>query len=246
MAATKLHSRINTSLFAFIIVAASLIILFGCASTKTTEREIYVMDNISKPDRILVYDFGASPEDVPPGPAHVGQYSTTGTAQTSEEIALGRQLGTQIAKDLVERIHDMGLRAEHASQQTRLQVNNILLWGYFLSVEKGSRDKRLAIGFRQGVAELKTAIEGFQVTAQGLRKLGAGTVDSSGNKTPGMAVPVAIAIATENPAGLIIGGTMKVAGEVSGRNTIEGKADQTAKEIAGVLQGRFKQLGWIK
>jgi hypothetical protein len=235
----KSRSRIMSCFFA-------VIILVGCASTKTTEREIYVMDNIPKPDRILVYDFGATPEDVPPGPAHVGQYSAKGTAQTSEEIAFGRQLGAQIATDLVERIRDMGLRAEHASQQTRLQINDILLWGYFLSVEKGSRDKRLAIGFRQGVAELKTAIEGFQLTAQGFRKLGSGTVDSGGNKTPGMAVPVAIAIATENPAGLIIGGTMKVAGEVSGRNTIEGRADQTAKEIASALKGRFEQLGWIE
>jgi hypothetical protein len=84
------------------------------------------------------------------------------------------------------------------------------------------------------------------MTPQGLRKLGSGTVDSSGGKTPGMAVPLAISIATENPAGLIIGGTMKVAGEVTGRSTIQGRADQTAKEIARVLKVRFGQLGWIK
>jgi hypothetical protein len=89
-------------------------------------------------------------------------------------------------------------------------------------------------------------VEGFQMTPQGLRKLGSGTIDSSGNKTPGMAVPVAVAIATENPTGLIIGGTMKVAGEVTGRNTIEGRADQTAGEIADELKGGFQQLGWIK
>jgi hypothetical protein len=90
------------------------------------------------------------------------------------------------------------------------------------------------------------AVEGFQMTPQGLRKLISGTVDSSGNKTPGMAVPVAVAIATEKPTGLIIGGTMKVAGGVTGRNTIEGRADQTAGEIADELKGGFQQLGWIK
>jgi len=223
-----------------------LMLLAGCASTKVTEREIYVMHDISKPDRILVYDFAATPQDVPAGPAHVSQYSGKGATQTSDEIAIGRELGAQIAIDLVERIRDMGLRAEHGSAETRPQIHDLLLWGYFLSVDKGSSDMRLAIGFRQGVAELKTAVEGFQMTPQGLRKIGSGTIDSSGNKTPGMAVPLAIAIATENPAGLIIGGTMKVAGEVTGRNTIEGRADQTAKEIADELKGRFQQLGWIK
>ncbi|HME45747.1 MAG TPA: hypothetical protein VKF36_21830, partial [Syntrophorhabdales bacterium] len=107
-------------------------------------------------------------------------------------------------------------------------------------------EMRLTIGFRQGVSELETAVEGFQVTPQGLRKLGSGAVDSSGGKTPGTFVPLAIAIATENPAGLIIGGTMKVAGEVTGRSTIEGRADQTSEEIARVLKIRFEQLGWVK
>ena len=223
-----------------------LMILAGCASTKVTEREIYVMHDIPKPDRILVYDFAVTASDVPATDAQANQYSRSGTPQTSEEITIGRQLGAQIAKDLVERFRTMGLQADHGTPETRPRINDLLLWGYFLSVEKGSSDMRLAIGFRQGVAELKTAVEGFQMTPRGLRKLGSGTVDSSGNKTPGMAVPLAVAIATENPAGLIIGGTMKVAGEVTGRNTIEGRADQTAKEIADELKGRFQQLGWIK
>ena len=61
----KSRSRIIPCLFV-------LIILIGCASTKVTEREIYVMHNIPKPDRILVYDFAATPEDVPPGAVQVG------------------------------------------------------------------------------------------------------------------------------------------------------------------------------
>jgi hypothetical protein len=165
--------------------------------------------------------------------------------QTAEEIAAGRQLGVQISTDLVKRIRHMGLPAQLATKQTRLQYD-ILLFGYLLSIEEGSATKRMALGFRQGVSELKTAVEAFQATPQGLRKLGFGTVDSSGAKTPGGAVPLAVMLATDNPVGLIVSGTMKVAGEVSGRGTIEGRAGQTAKEIAQVLKSRFEQLGWIK
>ena len=92
---------------------------------------------------------------------------------------------------------------------------------------------------------MKTAVEGFQMTAQGLRKLGSGTVDSGGSKGPGAALGVATFIATANPAGLIISSGMKVYGEASGSSKVEGRAKDTAKEIADVLKQRFQEEGWI-
>ncbi|MCK7497245.1 MAG: hypothetical protein MZW92_45245 [Comamonadaceae bacterium] len=52
-------------------------------------------------------------------------------------------------------------------------------------------------------------------------------------------------IATANPAGLIISTGMKAYGEMSGKSKVEGRADQTAKEIADVLKERFQEQGWI-
>jgi hypothetical protein len=45
---------------------------------------------------------------------------------------------------------------------------------------------------------------------------------------PGMVAPAAVAIATGNPIGLIVVGGMKVRGQASGRNTLEGRAKATA------------------
>ncbi len=223
-----------------------LLLLVGCASTQIGEHEIYVMDGIPKPDRIIVFDFAATPDDIPIHDALSTRYSRSGEPQTPEDIAIGRELGAKVAEDLVQRINDMGLRAERGSAGMALRVNDILLWGYFLSIDKGSREMRLSFGFRQGMAELSTAVEGYQMAAQGLRKLGSATLDSSGGKSPGVLWPAAVMVAVDNPAGLIIGGAVKVGTEVSGRNTIEGRADLTAKEIARVLKVRFVQLGWIK
>jgi hypothetical protein len=39
---------------------------------------------------------------------------------------------------------------------------------------------------------------------------------------------------------------MKVYGEESGGSTIEGRAKDMAKEIAGVLQVKFREQGWIQ
>ncbi len=63
-------------------------------------------------------------------------------------------------------------------------------------------------GFGSGSSKL-------QVTAQGLRKLGSGTVDAGGSKGPGVALGVTGLIATANPAGLIVSSGMKVYGEKS-------------------------------
>ena len=83
------------------------------------------------------------------------------------------------------------------------------------------------------------------MTAQGLRKLSSGTLSSSGNKTPGMIVPAAVTIASGDPVGLIAVGGMKIYGEDSGRNKLEGRAKATADEIAEQLKIRFQDRGWI-
>ncbi len=92
---------------------------------------------------------------------------------------------------------------------------------------------------------MKVAVEGYQATAQGLRKLASGTGQAGGSKGPGGAVGAAAFVATHNPVGLIVTGGMKIYGEASGRSKIEGRAQQVAKEIANRLEKRFEQQGWI-
>jgi hypothetical protein len=126
------------------------------------------------------------------------------------------------------------------------QINDIVIRGYLVSVKEGSAAERIAIGFGAGASALKTAVEGFQVTPQGLRKLGGGTVDAGGAKSPGAALGVVGLIATANPAGLIVSSGMKAYGEVSGSSKVEGRAKATAKEIGDVLKKRFEEQGWIQ
>ena len=68
---------------------------------------------------------------------------------------------------------------------------------------------------------------------------------SGGSKTPGAVLGVVGLIASGNPAGLIVSSGMKIYGEESGSAKVEGRAKQTAKEIADQLKIRFQQQGWI-
>jgi hypothetical protein len=224
----------------------ALVVAAGCASTRVTDRQPLVTERLPRPDHILVYDFVATPTDVPADSALADHSSVQRTPQTAEHIATGRRVGGEIASQLVQEIRSMGLPAERASTATKPQINDIMIRGYLLAVEEGSATKRMAIGFGSGTSHLSVAVEGYQMTAQGPRKLGSGKVESGGGKGPGGAVPLGVAIATGNPLGLIVTSGMKVYGEASGSSKIDGRAEQTAKEIGVQLKPRFQQQGWIR
>ena len=239
------NSAFRRKMATFVICLFAMAVVAGCASTKVTSRNQLVAGQLPRPGNIYVYDFVATASDVPSDSALSGQYSDGSAYQTPEQVATGRQLGAQIATQLVEEIRNMGMPAVNAAPGMTPQINDLVIRGYLVSIDKGSAAKRVTIGFGSGGSELTTAVEGFQMTPQGLRKLGSGTVDSSGSKTPGGALGLVGLIATGNPVGLIVSGGMKVYGEASGKATIEGRAKQTAKEIADVLKSRFQEQGWI-
>lgn len=224
----------------------TLLVVAGCATTKITSRDELVTGKLPRPAHIWVYDFVATPADLPADSVLAGQYAEYSTPQTAEQIAIGRKVGAEIATKLVEEIRAMGMPAERGGLGTTPQLNDLVIRGYLLSINEGSADKRVLIGFGSGASDLKVAAEGFQMTAHGLRKLGGGTEDAGGSKTPGMALGAVTLLATHNPVGLIVSGGMKIYGEESGKSTIEGRADQAAKEIADVLKQRFEQQGWIQ
>jgi hypothetical protein len=138
------------------------------------------------------------------------------------------------------------LPAVRASSGTKPRINDLVIRGYLLSIDEGDATKRVAIGFGSGASELMAAVEGFEVTAQGLRKLGSGSVDSGGSSSPGAALGVVGTVATANPVGLIVSTGVKVQGEYSGSSKIEGRAQAAAKEIADKIRPKFQKQGWIK
>ena len=230
-------------LAAWLLVSISVA---ACASSEVTERQSYIgNEKLARPDRILVYDFAATPGDVPADSALSGHYAAHTTPQSREEIETGRKLGAEVAKELVAEIRAMGLPAVEAAGQAAPRVGNVVIRGYFVSIDEGAVGKRLLIGFGSGATELRTVVEGFQMTDHGLRPLGMRETEASGGEMPGLLVPVAVVAATGNPIGLIVGGAAKLSGEM-GSETIEGAAKRTAKEISKELESAFEREGWIQ
>ena len=100
-------STLASCLFAALLAA-------GCASTKVTDRQELVTDIVPRPAHIWVYDFVATPADVPADSVLAGEPNLDKTPQTAEQIAEGKKLGAQIASELVAQIRAMGMPAEQA------------------------------------------------------------------------------------------------------------------------------------
>ncbi len=139
----KSFNRVSLCLFALVAIA-------GCASTKVTESRDYQTGRVARPDRIIVYDFAATPADIPAWSAAAGRHAAPSTPLTEETIEAGRNLGAQVAKKLVAEIRDMGLPAVLAAGQPAPHVGDIVIIGYFESIDEGSAAKRMAIGFGSG------------------------------------------------------------------------------------------------
>jgi hypothetical protein len=234
----KSSSRIVVCLLFLVVVA-------GCASTTVTQQTPMVNKEMARPNQIWVYNFVANSADMPANSSITGEVGAPSTPPTAAQIEQGRQLGAFIAADLVADIQAMGLSAVQAGPGSSPQVGDGVIRGYLVSVQGGGAVKRFVIGFGYGTSEMDTVVEGYAVTPQGWRKLGSGTLSSSGSKTPGMVMPAAVAIASGNPIGLIVVGGMKIYGETSGKNTLEGRAKATADEISEQLRIRFQDRGWI-
>jgi hypothetical protein len=206
----------------FCVVAA----ITGCASTSvTTSPEAAMYEQLPPPSHIWVYDF---------------------TPTYATHTSLQAEIGREISRGLISRVRQMGLPAEPGSQAADMHINDIVLQGKILRVDEGNAAKRIALGFGSGASELKVQVEGYQVTPQGLRRIGGGTGDAGGNKTPGAALGAVSALASGSPAGLIVNAGMKVYGEASGSSKIEGRTQQIVDEISERLRMRFQQHGWIQ
>lgn len=222
-------------------------VALACGGIQVLERNEYEGPRIPRPGRIIVYDFAATPADLPTwSEAHEKHGGAPGEADAAT-LKLGRQLGSELAGELVAEIRDMGLPAVRAQGQRDPEVDDIVLIGYFATVDPGSSVKRVVLGFGTGKADLTTHVEGYRMTEEGLVLAGSGESGTgrSEQDAPGVVVPALVTVATANPVGLIVGGGFKVYGEVSGKSTIHGTARETAEKIAEVLEEKFEELDWI-
>lgn len=236
----------NPTRFArFPALAFGLALVAGCASTDVAERQSYEGE-LTKPTRVVIYDFSATPQDVPADSALAGIYSERELPQSEEEQALGRKLGARSSELLVERLNAMGIDAVRAADGAAPKIGEGVIRGAFVSVDEGSQWQRMLIGFGAGANELVTVVEGYKMRDEGLVPLGSAKIKAEGGYMPGILAPVGVGTATGNLArsAIISGGATAV--KEFGPETIEAAADRTAEQVADIVRDGYVKRGWLE
>lgn len=221
-------------------------LLGGCASSDVAGQRSHVANEyLERPGRVIVYDFAASPSDIPAGAPIAGRVHQRAKPQSYEAVARGRNLGALVARELVEDILEMGMPAERADGGPPPQLGDHVIQGVFVALDEGSRLKRMVVGFGAGAAEMKTFAEAYLVTEDGLRPLGSAEIEAEGGKMPGMLVPVAGgAAAGRVVTSAVVSGALNVAQE-AGPESLEAAAERTAEDISDILRNAYTKRGWI-
>ena len=223
----------------------------GCASTEITQHKPYQVEKLARPDRIIVHNFTGNPADVPPDSPFAARLA--GTVMPTPGAARGQPRAGRS-----DRRASGGGSAGHGAARlagrrpTRATVDDIVLRGHFVSIDEGSAAKRVLVGFGSGAAEIRAAVEGYQMTAHGLRLLGSGEVRSGGAKLPGMALPLAVLAATANPIGLVVGRWWSCTARGPARTGSKVQPADRRRDLRATAEGRraagldlVDYIGWM-
>jgi hypothetical protein len=223
--------------------ALALCVCLACASAKVENVERIAADErLPQPGVLLVYDFAVTPDDVVEDT--LGSEFGRSTSPSSKEVEQARQVAASLSTQLVSKLLERGINAARATDARVPPVNAMVLKGEFVSIDKGSRVKRMVIGFGAGSSELRVQARVYQATPYGLRRIARAEAKATGSKMPGMAVPVGGGAAVGSAAtSAVISGGMNITKEV--RGGMDADAGRLADEIAKRAEAFYQRQGWL-
>lgn len=231
-------------------LAATTVLVAACAPTRVRPVSSYGGDDpLPRPDRVLVYDFAVSPEQVSLNRglfARLGREVSSASA-TEDELRVAREVADGFAAELVKRVQKLGLPAERAAADQVAPPGALAITGQFLSIDEGNRMRRTIIGFGAGESEVKALAQVALQTAHGPLLAEEFEAKAESARTPGVGPMVGPGMAVRGAAG--VASTVAVSGGVHAltehRTEVEADARRIADELGKQLGKFFARHGWI-
>lgn len=220
-------------------VSCAVLAVAGCTTVKTVDE---YKGPLPRPDRVLVYDFAVSPDEVKldRGLSARAYQALKGTPRTQQELAAGHAVAKEVSEKLIAAIRKMGLNAQRASG-IEASGNDLVVTGQFISIDEGNRTERVVIGLGLGRSDVKTEVQ----LVQAGRVVEQLVVDAKSGRKPGMAETMGVGAATGDLAVAAVAGTGLAAGSEAFGANVEADARRTSSKLAPVLGKFFVYHGWI-
>jgi hypothetical protein len=240
-----MKSKIKSGLFTFIVLS----IAFGCAPT-TVQQKSMTVTQLPRPDRILVYDFAVSPDEVKLDTGLSADLMQKyqehkGASRTAEEIKVGHKVADAVAEELVKKIRSYGLMAERAFGLPSGKGKVLMVKGQLLSIDEGNRTERVAIGLGAGRTSVQANVQVYELTPQGMQQVDTLRGTAKSGRKPGMGEMMGVgAIAGHVLASTLVSGALSGATEMTSA-TVEADGKRLADSIAQDLGKFFVDQDWI-
>ena len=224
----------------------------GGAACAPTTAKVDSLDSsaqqLPRPDRVLVYDFAVSPEEVKldQGISAKMMDLMKGTPRTTQEIEVGHKVADALSKYLVEDINKIGLPAERASGEPPRQEKALMIRGQIVSIDEGNRTERMVIGLGLGRTEVEAHVQAVDLTPKGEEVVESLDVTGKSGAKPGAAEMMGVgAVAGHLLMSAAVSTGVGAASETFGAN-VEADARRMADQITKQLSEFFASQGWIE
>jgi len=207
---------------------------------------------LQRPDRILVYDFAVTPDEVRLDSGlstQLGQLfgggQDPGTSRTAEEIKIGHAVANAVANALVKELNQYGLPAERALGAPSARGRLLMVKGQFVSIDEGNRTERVLIGLGAGRTGVQASVQVYEITPEGMRNVESLQADAKSSYKPGMALMMgAGGLAGNLLTSAVVSGITSAAAEATW-DTVNADGSRLAKNVAKNLGQFFVIQGWI-
>lgn len=229
-----------------LVVAAALLALLGACTSVEVTPEVGASETLSRPDRVLVYNFAVTPQEVQLDA--IGSAITNsidGTADSVQEQQVGHAVANALAKHLVSSINGMGLVAVRASGPVPPAGTDLLIMGQLVSIDEGSAAERMIIGLGAGRSQVQAHVQVYESVAGRTIPIESMTGSAKSSLMPGAAETMGVGAIT----GHLLVSTAITAGSQIANQTLSANVDSEAgrlgDKIASQLKALFVQQGWI-
>jgi hypothetical protein len=222
-------------------------VLIGCRAT--TENVMTYGGQLPRPQRIVVYDFTATPGDVQlqsglGGRIKESMREAEGTSIAEQQTKLQQDIAKLMTTQLVQEIRKLGLPVESAEMAGPVTEGQLSIEGQFLTIDEGNQTRRLVIGFGAGASHVRIAVQVLETIAGQHRLVEDFYTNANSSRKPGFGpmagVGAAAGAATAVTAGVGLGTTA-----IMGAQDAESDTKQAAVAITKELARFFAKQSWI-
>jgi hypothetical protein len=205
----------------------------ACRTAEITRLQRYEGDPVQQPRIIYIYDFRTDDTRV------------TLADESQDPASVAANVARALSLELIEELEDFKIPIERRTGPLDVPENSLAIHGEIVSIDEGSRARRVFIGFGNGASEVDTLGRLYLRGARGPEKMAEfRTTASSGNK-PGILTTLPIGVAVQGLSLIVLGinAASATIGELNA--SVAGDARETASEWADALQDMFEIHGWL-